>query len=349
MWHIAMPSVESGIHPISALKDGASGTAILPLHELSDAESYNHVTVTLSQISRIPGMGKGAEKRSESSHKSEPANKRRKMDGELNTQENTRLIYMQTRAGGIAQKFVAEKPSSGTSRRVAVPPQVVKSLATRRGMLASDTHSIAAHGAKEVGDAEFHSPQQLETAGLRQWKEKDAATKETYALRKEEMARCHILADSRVRNIIDELIASMRSKKEDQVPDVAMNLFRAMAPGKVDQISQYIIKSVKQTKGSRGEAMHDLSHGQNNLFFGNSKRNGLIKNGFDAPIIDGDISAEAKSIRDAVICLAGAGYIKFLTALNSTSASIDRQTGKALTSSAPGSYDRTLAMKNTGY
>lgn len=217
-----------------------------------------------------------------------------------------------------------------------VPPQTQRTTLGRKGMTRTTTEMMARSAAGVLD-------QQREVAAITDWTSVSSfADTPEYKLKDNNTARCHILADSNVKTILLKMITSMRENQpiSRQAREAMMAFVRALNALEADDLIAKIELHVQnQPSADLGELSHRLSHGADNLFFGNAQRNEFILTGLDVPFHNGKPDPRAGVIREAVIALARHGLIDMNLAMTATSVTYDRRDGLAVSSSSQMRYD----------
>ncbi|RMR00502.1 hypothetical protein ALP93_02845 [Pseudomonas syringae pv. helianthi] len=221
------------------------------------------------------------------------------------------------------------------------PHQDHRSLLTRKAMVDADTHRIAMETLLgNAGDFTFlHSARKLTPL--------DDAFE--FALKSNNVARCHIVADSNVRLIVEAIYARLREVEEHpaqqtgQMPPFSLfcpprtvpadiyDFIQAMAsPIEALSIQISLVDDiVKKSTANKASIMHSLSHGSRNLFFGDASINTDILHGLDVPLAHGKPTPNAAGIIRSINGLRIPSELKF-SILQPT---IRKDTGAALSSS----------------
>lgn len=121
-------------------------------------------------------------------------------------------------------------------------------------------------------------------------------------------ARNHILADSRIRVVLESIARGDKVKalqSDGKERKALVNFFEALSgkgPG-TEQAERFIKALRTGNKKQRNSAIDDATLGRENLRFGHAEVNGKISNEFDPVIVDGRLDPRSLKIRDAVIGL----------------------------------------------
>lgn len=242
---------------------------------------------------------------------------------------------------------VARRSGYRQNPNMLVPALPVRSTETRKAMTDEHTRMIAGRGASSG-----NLTQQRATARAVDWSSLESADDSpSFQLKGAGLARCHILADSRVAVIVPQVVGRVAASGTGDLvapPEAVASFIAAMTgpgPGR-DLAASHFVNAVNQARQGKASSfsarvvINALSLGQNNLYFGDATRNGDVSNGFDMLFDEqGRPEARAIAIRDAVIVLAQQRLLDFHMALNAITPTRDRRTGLAMTSSERGSYD----------
>jgi hypothetical protein len=131
---------------------------------------------------------------------------------------------------------------------------------------------------------------------------------ENFQLKQAGASRNHILADSRIRVMLESIakgdkVKALQSNGKER--KALVNFFEAISgkgPG-TEQAERFIKALWSGNKKERNSAIDDVTLGRENLRFGHADVNGKISNEFDPVIVDGRLDPRSMKIRDAVIGL----------------------------------------------
>jgi hypothetical protein len=131
---------------------------------------------------------------------------------------------------------------------------------------------------------------------------------ENFQLKKAGASRNHILADSRIRVMLESIakgdkVKALQSNGKER--KALVNFFEAISgkgPG-TEQAERFIRSLWSGNKKKMNSAIDDVTLGRENLRFGHADVNGKISNEFDPVIVDGRLDPRSMKIRDAVIGL----------------------------------------------
>jgi len=256
------------------------------------------------------------------------------------------FIERHLRSGTKKVPLVAKKKGYRQNPNMLIPLHVERSTLQRKSMTAAHTQMIATVGARSR-----NLTQQVSVASATDWSSVSSAQDQPqFALKDAGLARCHILADSRVAVIVPDLIRKLAASGTGAMTELppAVNQFVEAMLGqpKINLVNGFLLSEANKVRGGKATSSYSvavivnaLSLGENNLFLGDANRNGDISNGFDMLFDDrGRPDPRALRIRDAVIRLAAHRLLDFNLASNAITPTRDRRTGMAL-SSGQGEYD----------
>ncbi len=175
------------------------------------------------------------------------------------------------------------------------------------------------------------------------------------------VSRDHILADSRIRNILREAFGNSNPRTAGKTSSAAASDLTAKEKGstfvrnrpaeeKRAALTRFFTALLGETQGEdlgrrfntacvtrsftgREAVISEAVNGLLNLRFGDAPTNGVVSNEFDPVVIDNRLAEESMEIRDATIGLANAGLISFKTQSDALSVTKDRHTHEDVTSS----------------
>ena len=251
------------------------------------------------------------------------------------------------RSGDKVVQVVAVKKGYRKNPNMLIPDMAYRSHEPRKSMTNKHTSMIV-----KMGSRNQNLEQQRKTARLINWKKVSIFDEEPeFQLKDNGLARCHILADSRIQIIVPVMVKSLSnrfgaiiSKNDLQKPELE---FIEALLGQTNWLTvSFLVEAVNKTTQGICNAfdttciVNALSLGENNLYLGDASRNGDISNGFDMLFDEkGHPDPRAIRIRDAVLGLSYAKLIPHSMAMNATTPTRDKRTGMAQTSSERGEYD----------
>lgn len=199
----------------------------------------------------------------------------------------------------IIPTVVAQSGRIRQDKDLLYPGQGLRSTLKRKAMNDKNSGSIeqATLGGHAGPSAFMHKARKLNPS--------DA--KSIFKLRDNQVARCHILADSNVRIIVDQLYTNMKAAYKANpggfaIPATIRTFVKAMTVGiNENNILAWMQQDIQANSNAHLKDVLDyLSHGAGNLFFGDADRNGKILHGLDLPLDNGRPSRNAAGIIDAV-------------------------------------------------
>lgn len=162
----------------------------------------------------------------------------------------------------------------------------------------------------------------------------------TTAMASNNVSRNHILADSRIRVILDDILHRYSKGNLDLQQLKAVERFIEAITGEsgeeqFEKLCNAFSKGPVETK-----VVYDrIANGILNLRMGLASFNTVISNLFDPVLIDGQLDERSTAIRDAVINLGWHGIIDVTLQMDSLAMARDRETGLSLASSSMSSLD----------
>lgn len=149
--------------------------------------------------------------------------------------------------------------------------------------------------------------------------------------------RNHILADSRIRVVLEKIAAGgKKNSLQSAGPErEALQRFFEAISGKEkgkEQFLKFVDAVGKGDKEARMAVGHELAAGRENLRFGLADINKKVSNEFDPVVVDGHLDPRSMEIRDAVIGLGHKGLISVTTVLDALAVTKDRFTHHDVTS-----------------
>jgi hypothetical protein len=149
-------------------------------------------------------------------------------------------------------------------------------------------------------------------------------------LKKAGMSRNHILADSRIRIIIEEIYDHPKRHARENLPAIREFFQSLVGDAQGDALSESFQNA--RTRGDLNAAVDEAAEGRVNLRIGNAMINSKVSNEFDPVVVDGRLSRDSARIRDAVIALQAKRLISFKSGFDALAVTKDRATGKDVTS-----------------
>lgn len=219
--------------------------------------------------------------------------------GELDALCTCVLTNSWTRSGAANRNQIIKKIFKLTRRKeLLYSDQAFRSTRLRKGMTKKTTEKMERYAVIENAPTHYmHKARQLS--------ELDGPS--IFNLKKNNVARCHIVADSNVRLIVDAIYTAFRSLKADDATELAclrgsvINFVNAMAGEEGATIVNWIETDYAMSATTNIEnVMNELSHGKCNLYFGDAERNTQILHGLDVPLEDGKPTPNAASIINAL-------------------------------------------------
>ena len=141
----------------------------------------------------------------------------------------------------------------------------------------------------------------------------DKPRNENFEMKKAGVSRNHILADSRIRVILEKIAADPKKARALQSDGpkrkALVNFFEALSgkePG-TKQAESFIEALRTKNTARRKLAIDAVAEGRENLKLGNAPVNTAISNEFDPVIVDGRLDPRSMKIRDATIALGAKG------------------------------------------
>jgi hypothetical protein len=167
-------------------------------------------------------------------------------------------------------------------------------------------------------------------------------------------ARNHILADSRIKNMLDHIFTN-KDKPANKIDSVSerqskrkalLRFFTALSSDEDGARLHGEFRNVR-TRSAYEIILHETSEGRRNLRIGLADVNGLVSNTFDPIVIDGRFSKESQEIHDAVMELSRVGHIPFGMALDSLAITRDINTHHHITSTVIRTNNNTVVESRT--
>lgn len=157
------------------------------------------------------------------------------------------------------------------------------------------------------------------------------------ALREHQVSRNHILADSRIRVILESIAIGDKAhlvQAEGPERRALERFFVALSGPEAGghQFDRYLA-SMNSSREVRAEILHEVAAGRENLRFGHAGINTAVSNEFDPVAVDGRLDPRSMEIRDALIDLGATGLVKSRTVLDALAVTKDKFTYQDVTSS----------------
>jgi hypothetical protein len=157
------------------------------------------------------------------------------------------------------------------------------------------------------------------------------------ALKKHQASRNHILADSRIRVILESIATGDKAKvvkADGQKRRVLERFFVALnGPERGRDLFNRYMTSMDLGGNVRAGIIHEVAAGRENLRFGHADINTAVSNEFDPVVVDGRLDPRSMEIRDALIYLGYNKLVKFEAVLNALAVTKDKFTHQDVTSS----------------
>jgi hypothetical protein len=156
-------------------------------------------------------------------------------------------------------------------------------------------------------------------------------------LKEHKASRNHILADSRIRVILESIASG------DKANDVQANCPKRRdlerffvvlnGPKRGRDLFNRYMASMNHGLEVRAGIIHEAALGRENLRFGHADINTVVSNEFDPVVVDGRLDPRSMEIRDAVIALGANGLVDSRTVLDALEVTQDKFTHQDVTSS----------------
>jgi hypothetical protein len=157
------------------------------------------------------------------------------------------------------------------------------------------------------------------------------------ALKKRGVSRNHVLADSRIRVMLEKIASGSKAnalKSAGPERESLQRFFEAISGKEVGgkQLERFIEALGPGKSAARNEVIHEVAGGRENLRFGHADINTVVSNEFDPVVVDRRLDPRSMEIRDAVIGLGHKGLIEPKMVLDALSVTKDRFTHQDVTS-----------------
>ena len=154
-------------------------------------------------------------------------------------------------------------------------------------------------------------------------------------LKARNVSRNHILADSRIRIMLETVYARPGPLTAPQQAAVE-ELFHSLAGSEVgaDLHDRFIDARDRRSRAGLDEVVNEACEGRENLRFGLADINTAVSNEFDPIVIDGRLDERSARIRDAVLDLSRTRLIEHGSAFDALAVTKDRATHEDVTSTA---------------
>ena len=173
--------------------------------------------------------------------------------------------------------------------------------------------------------------------------------RDTTALRANNASRNHVLADSRIRTILEGIATGEKAnllKENGRERNAVKRFFTALSGGDAgERLFAAYVESIGASRLDRMNILHDVAAGRENLRIGLSDINTAVSNEFDPVVVDRRLDPRSMEIRDAVISLGHAGLIEATTMLEALAVTKDRFTHEDVTSTV---MERRSINERTG-
>jgi hypothetical protein len=277
----------------------------------------------VNPFERPSGQSSGLKRKRDPFDASQPTSSRPRVEQPA---VHDRSVAYNLRGRKVPQTTILqERRSFRDTRRFFYPSSVGELLVEKRKAMGPEvTNDLVARGPK---DPFTPSIARLKVPLTKTGKEK---------LEKHKPTRNHILADSRIRVILESIATGDKAKVVQANGPKRMVLERFFVAlngsnrGR-DLFNRYVA-SMDLGREVRAGILHEVAAGRENLRFGHADINKAVSNEFDPVVVDGRLDPRSMEIRDAMIDLVAKGLVDFMTVRNALAVTKDKFTHQDVTS-----------------